>query len=202
MKIIEAYHGTNVRFHRFDQNKARLANDFYGGGVAYFTDSVEIAKSYARSMYNRNKVDGKFVYSVSLSMSKTFDVDDKFEGDELIKIIGSMNLDQFARSAKLLKLREDKLKTISKLRNGGIVLTGDQLFRGLSNGMINTAEARHRLIRCGYDSLRYNGGLNMNTSKHNVYLMYNANDIIIKNRYIVSDRNVSNNERLETYSYI
>jgi len=69
---------------------------------------------------------------------------------------------------------------LSKLSRGDMELTGDQIFKGLSGGGVNTAAARDHLIRNGYDGLRYNGGANMDAERHNVYIPYNANSITIK----------------------
>lgn len=66
-------------------------------------------------------------------------------------------------------------------------LTGDEVFKGLSKGMNTTAKAREHLISKGYDGLRYNGGVNMGMAKkHNVYLVYDANDIKIIKRQKVA----------------
>ena len=202
MKKLIAYHGTKSRFSRFEQSKARLFNDFYGGGVAYFTSELDVAKSYAKTMFNRYGGEGMFVYKTELRFNNIFDVDNKFTGKELVKLIGD-NVDQFARGAKLLTFGEDPVKVKSKLRSGEITLSGDQVFRGLSNGMQNTAFARRILQSNGYDGLRYNGGQNMSMSRnHDVYLVYDAANINILSRHIVSNKLISEVEKREVYSYI
>jgi ADP-Ribosyltransferase in polyvalent proteins len=178
-----AYHGTNSRFDKFDQDKARIRNDLYGGGVAYFTDSLDIAKSYARTMSKKDGI--PLVYEVSLNIRKTFDVNDTFTGAKLIEIMKGVDIETFARGARLIN-SGNRIQIKSQLRAGDISLTGEQVFRGLSNGMIQTAAARKKLMSLGYDSLRYNGGLmEIGAIKHNVYLIYKASDITIKQRYII-----------------
>lgn len=198
---VRVYHGTNVRFSQFDQNKARVANDFYGGGVAYFTDSLDVAKSYARTMFNRHGGD-KFVYEVNAMFNRVFDVDAKFTGEILRKLVGS-EIENFARGAGLLKLGANRADVIGRLKEGAMVLTGDQVFRGISNGMNATAKARGILLNNDFDGLRYNGGVNMGmATKHSVYLAYKADQIKILKRYIVSRTPVQTTEKAEVYSFI
>lgn len=200
MKTVKAFHGTNRRFPKFEQSKARIVNDFYGGGVAYFTDTVDIAKNYANYMFRKFGGD-KFVYEVELRFNKIFDVDEKYSGDELKCLIGT-NVEAFARGAGLLKLGADKYATLAQISSGKMELTGDQVFRGLSNGMQNTVIAREALKKAGYDGLRHNGGVNMGGEKHNVYLAYEANKIAIKARYIVSKTPVQKTVEPEVYTFI
>jgi hypothetical protein len=129
----------------------------------------------------------KYIYEVELDIKKMFDVDAKFTGDELVRMIGT-DVETFARGAKLLRAGDNRIEVISKLKSGQIVLNGDQVFRGMSNGMVSTKSAREKLIRLGYDGLRYNGGIQMGGNRHNVYLAYKAESIVIKDRYIVSDK--------------
>lgn len=184
MKTITVYHGTNGNFDRFDQSKARIVNDFWGGGVAYFTDDKEVAKTYAASMA-RSKGGDRLVYQVSLRMKKTFDVDDVFTGKELTQFFTEKTSEEFARGAGLLRLGADKYSILSDLESGRLKLTGHDVFHGLSNGMNQTAKARKVLEKMGYDSLRYNGGLNMNAKKHNVYLTYNASNVSIQRKLLI-----------------
>jgi hypothetical protein len=186
-----AYHGSNAKFPKFDQGKARIINDFYGGGVAYFTSNRDIAKTYARSMA-KSKGGDQYIYEVDLNMKKIFDVDHKFTGKELTKFFDAKEAEDFARGAGLLKMGSDRFVVIGKLKDGDYELTGDQVFRGLSRGMVNTAKARQKLISLGYDGLRYNGGLNMDTAvKHDVYLAYDASDIHIKKVFKVVKKNLT-----------
>jgi len=198
--MLVAYHGSNGRFNKFDQSKSRIENDLYGGGVAYFTDSVDIAKSYAAYMARRNGGD-KVIYKVILKMNKIFDVDKLYRGSELLQMIGN-NFEQFARAAKLLRLGVDKLQLLSRLKSGEMALSGDQVFKGMSNGMINTKVARERLVKLGFDGLRYNGGVQMGGSRHNVYLAYNASQIDITDRMIVSPTPVPSEEANQVYRFI
>lgn len=190
MAILTVYHGTNANFSRFEQEKARIANDFYGGGVAYFTDDKNVAATYAKSMYNKNKEGDKFVYQVRLEVSKLFDVDAIFPPKELNKILkNTSEIEEFARGANLLTFNVDKFDIITKVQDETLKLTCDQVFKGLSKGMNQTAKAREKIKTLGYDSLRYNGGVNMGAQRHNVYLTYNSNKITIERRFIIDSEN-------------
>lgn len=177
---LKAYHGTNAKFSQFEQNKSRIVNDYYGGGVAYFTVNRDVALTYAKSMVRQYK--GQIhIYVVNLRIKKLFDVDDKFTGKELTKFFSDKEAEDFARGAGLLKGGADRFTVLGKLKSGNLSLTGDEVFKGLSRGMVNTAKARQKLIELGYDGLRYNGGKNMQmATEHDVYLVYDANDITIK----------------------
>lgn len=199
MKTITAYHGTNSRFNKFEQSKARVVNDVFGGGVAYFTDSVDIAKGYANNMA-RAKGGDKILYEVVLKFNKLFDTDEMYTGNELQKMIGT-DVESFARGASLLKLGADRTDVLAKLRGGKMSLTGEQVFKGMSNGMISTRRARERLIQLGYDGLRHNGGL-MGGSRHNVYLSYRADQIQIVKRYIITPKPVRTEEQSDVYHFI
>jgi hypothetical protein len=191
MQISPLYHGTNARFAQFDQSKSRIVNDFYGGGVAYFTDNLSVAKNYAKSA--AKKSGDPIVYEVTFNPAKIFDVDDIFTGNDLIKFFSKRESEQFARGAGLLNLGADKYTVLDALEEGKLKLTGDQVFRGLSGGMIKTAAAREKLKQLGYEGLRYNGGVNMGmATKHSVYLAYHAYQIRITERMIAgSDQQVS-----------
>jgi hypothetical protein len=178
------YHGTGSRFEKFEQSKARIPNDFYGGGTAYFTDNLKVGITYAKSMAKKTKGD-PLVYTVEVNIRKMFDVDATFTGKELTDILPT-DLDKFARGAGLMGLDSDQYRVMGDLKAGKAVLSGDQVFKGLSKGMNTTAEAREHLVSKGYNGLRYNGGVNMNmATKHNVYLIYNASDAkIIKKQKV------------------
>jgi hypothetical protein len=185
MRKLKVYHGTNAGFDRFDQSKARIPNDFWGGGVAYFTDDFGVAETYAASM-KRSKGGDKIVYEVELRIDKMFDVDETFTGKELTKFFKKRDSEDFARGAGLLRLGADKYSVLDDLEEGRLVLTGSEIFYGLSKGMVYTAKARKRLEELGYDALRYNGGVNMSMAKkHNVYLTYKAANAAIKQRSII-----------------
>lgn len=192
--MITAYHGTCFIFDKFDQGKARVANDFYGGGVAYFTTDKEIAKKYSDSMAKVHNSTNRVVYTVQLNFKKTFDVNHSFSGKELTKFTsGSLSVaEAFARAAGLIRLGVDKYDVISRLQSGDIEVTGDQVFKGISGGMVSTAKAREKLKSLGYDSLRYNGGQNMKMVNHDVYLAYDANDIKIVQKTILIPKNIQN----------
>lgn len=178
------YHGSGYRFSEFKQSKARIPNDFYGGGVAYFTSDFNVAITYAKSMAKKSSSD-PLIYTVDIRIRNLFDVDDKFTGTNLIKILPK-ETEQFARGAGLLGLGADKYSILGSLQAGKVTLSGDQVFKGLSMGMNTTAKAREHLIANGYDGLRYNGGVNMGMAiKHDVYLIYNANNAKIVKRQII-----------------
>lgn len=173
------YHGSNSDFNKFDQSKSRIINDNYGGGVAYFTDSPNVAKKYAKTMANKYGNE-PILYSVNLSVNNIFDVNDEFSGNRLMEFINqASSVDSFLRGAKLLLLGTDKSKLLRDLESGNLSLTGDQIFKGLSNGMVNTSQARKILQRLGYDALRYNAGGILGQDSYSVYLVYNAADIDI-----------------------
>lgn len=182
MAIIKAFHGTSVVFEKFDQSKARILNDFYGGGVAYFTENQDVALAYAQAMAKKFKTNSLVVYDVDLNIKKLFNVNDRFTGANLINFIKNTSVEDFARGAGLLRAGVDKYQIIADLKAGTANLSGDEVFKGLSRGMINTANARETIKKLGYTALRYNGGINMqdvSKIKHSVYIMYYANDIKI-----------------------
>lgn len=182
---VDAYHGSGSRFSQFRQDHARIPNDYYGGGIGYFTDNKEVGKTYARNM--GKKTGENMLYHTTLRMNNVFDVDHKFSGEKLKAILPHPSQhEDFARGAGLMRLGTDKYKVLSDLKSGNMTLTGDEVFKGLSRGMVNTAAARSHLISKGYDGIRYNGGTNMNmATKHNVYMPYNASSITINKRFKV-----------------
>lgn len=174
---VNVFHGSGRKFDHFDQRLARLKNDFFGGGVGYFTDNKDIAKSYARAMSKETRT--PYLYYITLTMKNVFDVDHEFTGPLLTKLV-SDNFEGFARGSGLLTVNVDKYTLLAKLQSGSIALKGDKVFKGLSKGMVDTALARDILIKNGYDGLRYNGGMNMQqATQHNVYIPYNATSIKI-----------------------
>lgn len=179
------FHGSGSEFKKFEQSKARIPNDFYGGGVAYFTDNFDVAVTYAKSMAKKSKGD-PIVYTVSTKFRKLFDISHIFTGSDLKNILPT-DIEAFARGAGLLGFKVDnKYKVLGDLKAGKAILTGDQVFKGLSKGMNTTAKAREHLISKGYDGLRYDGGVNMGmATKHNVYLSYKASNISIKETKVI-----------------
>lgn len=175
---LRLYHGSGMLFDDFDQKLSRVPNDYYGGGICYLTSSYEVAKTYAKS--SGRKTGALFVYDVDLKPKKIFDVNDVFSGKELLDLISTLKIEEFARNANLLSLNSDKYTVIATLQRGKIIVTGDVLFRALSYGMSRTEFARKILIKNGYDCLRYNGGLNVPDSPpHDVFIPYKANIINI-----------------------
>lgn len=177
---VTAYHGSGHKFTEFSQIHAKIPNDFYGGGIGYFTDSHPIAKTYAVASSKITRT--PHVYHTELNMQNVFDVDHKFSGKKLIRLLPK-DTKEFAKSAGLLNASnmDNENSILGSLERGDIELTGHQLFWGLSKGGTKTAQARDHLIkRGGYDGLRYNGGVNMNQeTRHNVYIPYNAASIKI-----------------------
>lgn len=172
---MELWHGSNKKFDKFKLEVARIKNDLWGGGI-FMTDNLEIAKGFSKGMAAKYGGE-KYIYRVLFTPHKTFDADHTFTGNELTKFIDDP--EQFARGAGLLKFGSDKYITLGKLKEGDFELTGEQVFRGLSQGMVNTAKARDKLVSLGYDSVRYNGGgLVQSHTKHNVYNAYD--DSIVK----------------------
>lgn len=189
---IRCYHGSGSEFEEFQTSKSRVKDDYYGGQL-YFTDNKGVAKQYAYAMTKvaktkHNPLAIEHIYTVELKMNKIFDVDREYTGKELTKLV--KNPEEFARSAGLLKYGTDKYEVIARISSGDIVMTGDELFRGLSGGMVKTAKAREQLKKSGYDGLRYNGG-QVTPSwgsvhiKHNVYIPYYPQNIKILNIEVI-----------------
>lgn len=175
-----AYHGSSKLFKSFDQRYARILNDYMGGGIAYFTTDLDIAKTYAKSMAKTTGTGTEFIYTVELNMKNVFDVDNEFTGTDLVSLL-PLDVEQFARGSGILKYGVDRVKTIMDLKSGKMSLSGERVFKGLSQGGVNTAKARDILIAHGFDALRYNGGANMNmTTRHDVYIPYDASVIDIQ----------------------
>jgi hypothetical protein len=176
------FHGSNLLFQKFDDSKARIQNDLYGGGVAYFTTSEQIAEGYAKSMYKsaiQKKLPNalEIIYRIDLTIGKLFDVEDTFTGKDLTQFYKRTEVEQFARGAGLLYYGVDKYDVMSQLDEGDLSLSGDEVFKGLSGGMNRTAAARDKLKSLGYTTLKYVGGLLMGVPRHDVYLAYYAKDI-------------------------
>jgi len=177
---ITAYHGSGRLFKTFEQRYARILNDYMGGGIAYFTTDLDVAKTYAKSMAKTQGTGTEYIYTVLLTMKNVFDVNSEFSGTDLVSMLPT-DLEQFARGAGILKYGVDRVKTLMDLKAGKISMSGERLFKGLSQGGVNTAKARDVLIAKGFDALRYNGGANMNmTTRHDVFIPYDASDIAIQ----------------------
>lgn len=194
------YHGSNKNFDRFQKSAKRVDNDFFGGGVGYFTDDQKVALTYSRAMTYRYKGE-EHLYKVRLKMNNIFDVDTIYTGKNLSKFFKHIKPEDFARGAGLLKAGEDKYSVLAKLEMGNYQLTGKDVFRGLSKGFGQSEKAQDILMKLGYDGLRYNGGENMGTGRHNVYIPYNEKDIQILNKYKVN-RKKSLNEAMNYDHYI
>lgn len=170
------YHGSNQIFSEFESKYARIINDFYGGGIAYFSDNKEKAIGFAKSM--AKKEGQPIVYTAELEFKHLFDVDETFTGEDLTVLLPD-DLDKFARGAGLVTAGMDKFSIYSKLETGSITLTADQIWRGLSSGQNQTAEAREWLKAKGYDGLRYNSIKREGNLSYSVYLAYYPSSITI-----------------------
>lgn len=180
---VTAYHGSGRLFKRFEQRYARILNDYMGGGIAYFTTDLDVAKTYAKSMAKTVGSGTEYIYTVRLTLQNVFDVNQEFSGPELVALLPNTpdGLDKFARGSGILKYGVDRVKALMDLRDGKVGMSGERLFKGLSHGGVDTAKARDALIASGFDALRYNGGANMNmTTRHDVFIPYDANDIAIQ----------------------
>lgn len=176
---VDVFHGSGRHFDQFEQKHAKIKNDYYGGGIGYFTDNKDVAKSYAKASSKETKT--PHLYHTSLNMSNVFDTDHHFSGKHLTKLLPK-DTRKFATSAGLLHAgnMEHHDRILNDLEGGKASLTGHQLFWGLSHGGTKTSQARDHLIKYGYDGLRYTGGLQVPDSvKHNVYIPYNADSIKI-----------------------
>lgn len=187
---IIVYHGSNKKFDKFSEKAKRIANDFYGGGIAYTTTDKNVALTYSRAMTYRYGGE-EYLYEIQLDLKNLFDVDTVFTGDELKEFLKYIKPEDFARSAGLLGPSEDKYSVLSKLSAGNLSLTGKQVFKGLSKGLVDSSGAESILKRMGYDSLRYNGGDNMGTGKHDVYIPYYENQIKIRKVFKVQRKAVN-----------
>lgn len=184
---VDCYHGSGDVFDKFDQSKARIANDHMGGGVGYFTSNKDVAGTYAKSMARKKGTKTPTVYSTKLRMKNVFDVDHKFSGDKLKHVLPD-DVEGFARGAGLLKPGTDKYKVLNGLKDGTTELHGHEVFKGLSRGGVDTLKAREHLVKKGFDGIRYNGGVNMDAAtKHDVYMPYAHKSITINKREAVNN---------------
>lgn len=168
------FHGTNTIFKKFDASRARLQNDNYGGGVAYFTTNKNLAITYAKSMSRRGGE--PIIYTVKGDFRKTFDTEKLFNGKDVLKFIKEIKVEDFARGAKLMVYGADKYTIINNLKSGITGLSGKQIFDGLSNGNTNTLNARKILIKLGYDSIYYKTPDRIN----DVYITYRDDNVKIE----------------------
>lgn len=175
-----AYHGSNARFVEFTDKTKRIKDDLYGGGLAYFTDEDSKAAEYAKAM--QKKYGGfQFVYKVSMKLHEIFDVDHEYTGEIFLKIFKQTrySAEEFARRAGLLIYGVNKYEVFGNIKSGKAKYKGEVIFKGLSNGMNETKKAQDILKKVGFDGLRYNGGVNMNMARHNVFCPYYPESIKI-----------------------
>lgn len=179
------YHGSGNDFNTFKQSEARTLNDYYGGGIAYFTDNKDVAKSYARTTAKRpGSQNNPTLYTVRLSIHNPFIVPKVYSGNELKKFIPKsiQDMDNFLRNCGLLTYGVDKYKIINDINAGKYEMSGDTIFKGLSIRQTNTIAARETLISLGFDGLQYDGGKITRGIHHNVWLPYYEKQITIINK--------------------
>lgn len=183
---VEVWHGTNIKFDQFNKEMARAPNDLYGGGLGYFTDSLEVAKGYARTSVKRAKVSKEaqpYIYRVQLTLDNVFDVEKTYSGNFVASFLKSnsySDAESFLRTAGMAKMGTDLPLKVSQLRNGQLEMLGDDLFKALSKGSVNSTNGRNTLIASGFDGLRYPGGIRSGTKGlHNVYIAYENDKIKI-----------------------
>lgn len=189
MKLLELLDTTlkDTLFHggidfdgEFRQDMSRSPNDYFGGGVAYFTDNHEVALKYAK---NAGKRSGKLpvVYNVKLTIKNNFDVDKKYNSELFLDSI--KDLDKFIRNSSIGEYNDPIYVTKQKLKSG-IEITGKSIFKGLSNNHQNSGRAREILIDLGFDGLRYTGDED-SMNPYNVWLPYNSDQVsIVKKDFI------------------
>ncbi len=183
---VEVWHGTNAKFDQFSKEMARVPNDLYGGGLGYFTDSLEVAKGYARSSVKRAKVAKgaqPYIYKVQLTLDNVFDVEKMYSGNFVAGFLKSnsySDAENFLRTAGMAQIGTDLPLKVSKLRNGKLEMLGDDLFKSLSQGSISSSKGRDTLIASGFDGLRHPGGIRGGTKGlHTVYIAYENDKIKI-----------------------
>lgn len=164
------YHGTDILFDKFSKDFAKIRNDNYGGGVAYFTDKQSIAITYAISQAKKTNRT-PLIYVTELRFNKLFDCDSILTGERLIKILPS-DLEGFAKGARLLNSTTNKYEIISKLKDGILSIYGNDFWNGISQGNTKTSDARKYLERNGFDGLKYNSPILHGSTPHAVYLPY------------------------------
>ncbi len=177
-RTLIVFHGSNKKFDKFSEKAKRVANDFFGGGIAYTTDDQSVALTYSRAMTYRYGGE-EYLYKIQLTLSNIFDVDTVFSGKELVDFTKYVRPEDFLRSAGLLTAGTDKYKVLAQLESGSLSMDGKAVFKGLSKGLVDSSGAEAILKKMGYDGLRYNGGDNMGAGKHNVYIPYYSKSIKI-----------------------
>ena len=80
----------------------------------------------------------------------------------------------FLSNARLITFGTDRSELISKFKSGELSLKGDNLFRGLSDGMKNTSKVKDILLKMGFDSLKYKIDTNV------VYISFSDQNIKIE----------------------
>lgn len=176
---IKAYHGTAIKFDSFDGGKARVSNDYYGGGFAYFTSNKTVAVGYAKSAMIRLKSNTPYVIEVELNFKRLFDAtDNQIDVSQLKDIVDSLGnkLESFARGAGLLNFGTSIPLVLSDLKAYKAKMTGAQFFAGLSRAYGSMENARKFLQLRDYDGLKHTGGQvtrdKMGTPDHIVYIVY------------------------------
>lgn len=189
---IKVWHGSGTNFNTIDLSKGRMAdNDYYGGGNGkgfYVTTEQKIAIGYALAARNAAS---PTLYEMSYTPSgRVFDVDEKYSGPALQRFLPKSRslLEEFCRHAGLFKGltdRTDALLIEGRIEEGKMELSGDQIFKGLSEGQRTQGRAADILKSHGYVGLRYNGGRITGSAPHDVYISYKPSDLKILKKYSV-----------------
>lgn len=191
-KLLTVYHGTAARFDEFGQENARVENDYFGGGLAYFTSSRRVAYGYARSAMLRTKSKIPYIIYVGVQFDKLFDARNtsKWSGERVLAFIQEVGLrsdqvEAFIRGAGLLDMSSLQGRSPhvvkSAFMSGKIELDGESIFMALSRVLGNMAQARKKLMSLGYDGLCHIGGEitkdKLNRGKHTVFISYDKKTI-------------------------
>ncbi len=198
MAKVKAFHGTAAKFDSFDGGKARVSNDYFGGGHSYFTSNKNVAVGYASSAMIRMKSKTPYVIAVDLHFKKLFDARDNktYTGDELKHMIKEFkltqkDLDTLARGAGIMTVMSSPYQIIVGLERGTTKLTGKQFFNGLTRLRGSMENARKFLQSKGYDGLAHTGGQvtrdMMGTPNHVVFIVYDPNVIQTFKRFRVPE---------------
>lgn len=154
---IRAFLGLNYK--KTNIQKVRIVDSIYGEIIQY-TESFEQAKASARKLSkgDPDSLRTQVIYEVVLSLRKTFDMEEIYSGDVVMKLVGN-DVDSFIKGSNLDP--EDK----DDIMEGKKELEGNVIFQGLSNG--SPRRAKQKLIQNGFDSLRIPSGI-----KYSNYIVY------------------------------
>lgn len=181
------YHGSGNDFDKFEQSASRSKNDLFGGGVAYFTDNIDVARSYStNAARRRDSLDQtKILYTVRLNLKKAFDTTVKELDSKLVSQLipdKPSEQDHFGRDLKVYKGDVNRHNFIFKIKSGEVKVSGEALWNAISSRGTNTVKGRNTLKSSGFDGLIYEGGHITRQVKHKVVIPYNPSSIKIINK--------------------